>query len=168
MTKNMNKQEILEEINKTKEHLADMEKMLAECEYERWKPETNKEFYIVDNDGTISYRCAINSYILSKFFNSYNCFQTREQAEQEAEKILIRRQLESIARRLNKGEYIDWEIAGQKKYYLFYCTLRSSIAMTSRYADKVQGTIYCLDEKFGAVAIKEIGKERLIKYLRGE
>lgn len=31
----MNKQEILEEINKTKEHLANMEKMLEECEYER-------------------------------------------------------------------------------------------------------------------------------------
>lgn len=30
----MNKQEILEEINKTKEHLANMKKMLAECEYE--------------------------------------------------------------------------------------------------------------------------------------
>lgn len=30
----MNKQEILEEINKTEEHLANMKKMLEECDYE--------------------------------------------------------------------------------------------------------------------------------------
>ena len=33
----MNKQEIIDEINKTKEHLANMEKMLKECNG-RWKP----------------------------------------------------------------------------------------------------------------------------------
>ena len=31
----MNKQELQNEINKTKEHLKNMEKMLEECEYER-------------------------------------------------------------------------------------------------------------------------------------
>lgn len=33
----MNKEEILYEINKTKEHLTNMGKMLEECEYERLK-----------------------------------------------------------------------------------------------------------------------------------
>ena len=31
-----------------------------------------------------------------------------------------------------------------------------------------QGTVYCLDRNFKDVAIKEIGEERLIKYLRGK
>ena len=42
----MNKQEIIDEINKTKEHLANMEKMLKECNG-RWKPELNEEYYYV-------------------------------------------------------------------------------------------------------------------------
>ena len=164
----MNKQQILEEIDKTKEHLASMEKLLDECKYERWKPKDDDIFYYVDTFCRVIKENWADVPTDRINYNRGNCFHTYEQAEQEAEKILIRRQLESIARRLNKGEYIDWKIVGKKKYYLFYCTIKSTIAMTSRRADKVQGTIYCLDEKFGDVAVKEIGKERLIKYLRGE
>ena len=43
----MNKQEILEEINKTEEHLAAMKKMLEECEYKRWKPEKGERYWWV-------------------------------------------------------------------------------------------------------------------------
>lgn len=68
----MNKEEILKEINKAKEHLSNMQKMLKECS-ERWKPE-------------------------------------------EAENILVRRQLEDIARRLNKGTKIDWNNYNQAKH----------------------------------------------------
>ena len=49
----MNKQEIIDEINKTKEHLANMKKMLEECECKRWKPEPNEEYYYVSEDGKI-------------------------------------------------------------------------------------------------------------------
>lgn len=41
-------------------------------------------------------------------YKNYNCFQTCDQALFESEKILIRRQLEEIARMLNKGEEIDF------------------------------------------------------------
>lgn len=44
----MNKQEIINEINKTKEHLANMEKMLEECEYESWKPKEGEKFFFID------------------------------------------------------------------------------------------------------------------------
>ena len=42
-----NKEEILNEIKKTEEHLADMEKMLEECEYKRWKPEKGERYWWV-------------------------------------------------------------------------------------------------------------------------
>ena len=42
----MDREEILDEINKTKEYLANMEKMLKECN-ERWKPELNEVYYYV-------------------------------------------------------------------------------------------------------------------------
>lgn len=100
----MNKQEILEEINKTKEHLANMKKMLEECEDERWKPERDEVYWYISIDGSVEQHINVNHWIDKCHFKTLNYFQTREQAEQEAEKILVRRMLEDIARRLNKSK----------------------------------------------------------------
>ena len=164
----MNKQELQNEINKTKEYLANMEKMLAECEYERWKPKEREPYFFFTSYGAIETTTFNNKNegdILR--YNFYNCFQTREQAEAEAEKILVRRMLEDIARRLNKGEEINWVNNSQCKYYLYLWNgeeLEQDIARNRLN----QGTLYCLDQDFCAVAIQEIGEERLKKYLRGE
>lgn len=161
----MNKEDILDEINKTKEHLANMEKMLGKCD-EMWKPEKGEMFYYLN-----SYNIAVSetwnaSYSDAEHYNIYNCFKTCEKAEQEAENILIRRQLEDIARRLNKGKEIDWYDSVQSKYCIeLYC---NNIITNFYLAHKTQGTVYCLDKNFKDVAIQEIGEERLKKYLRGE
>ena len=121
----MNKQEILEEINKTKEYLADLEKEIK--------------------------RMRIRE----------------EETKAEAEKILVRRMLEDIARRLNKGKEIDWTSEAPRKYHLCidkYDNIYDNVC----YSTKFEGTVYCLDESFLGVAIQEIGEERLKKYLRGE
>lgn len=159
----MNKEEILKEIEKTKQHLTNMEKMLKECD-ERWKPKDNEKFWYIDSSGSVNYSLFMSE--TESRFKNYNCFQTREQAEQEAENILIRRQLEDIARRLNKGKEIDWYDSEQSKYCIeLYC---NNIITNFYLAHKTQGTVYCLDKNFKDVAIQEIGKERLKKYLRGE
>jgi hypothetical protein len=163
----MDKQEILDEINKTKEHLANMTKMLEECN-ERWKPKDGENYYYID--------ASLKIYAVENFgfpsdirtIKALNCFETREQAEQEAEKILIRRQLEDIARRLNKGKKPDWIKCYQKKYYLGYDQVNSKITPECRTTTIAQGTVYCLDETFRSVAIQEIGEKRLKRYLKGE
>lgn len=161
----MNKEEILDEINKTKEHLANMEKMLGKCD-KMWKPEKGEMFYYLN-----SYNIAISetwdaSYSDAEHYNIYNCFKTREQAEQEAEKILIRRQLEDIAKRLNKGQVIDWYNKNQSKHCIeLFC---NEIISDSYFTYKAQGTVYCLNKSFKDVAIQQIGEERLKNYLRGE
>lgn len=163
----MNKQELQNEINKTKECLANMEKMLAECEYERWKPSLNEEYFAVSYDGVN--RCInIDEDSLDMRYDFYNCFQTREQAEAEAEKILVRRMLEDIARRLNKGIEINWKNEYQFKYGIYLRTTKDEIDWIRTINTKIQGVIYCLDLNFYNVAIQEIGEERLKKYLRGE
>ena len=152
----MNKQEILDEINKTKEHLA-----------EGWRPKKGDEYWYVDT----SYR--VHSFIFTndKFdnfnINTYNCFRTKEQAKAEAEKILVRRMLEDIARRLNKGEKIDWKDKNQKKYFFAFDN-KNEIFITDYCYCYIKPAIYCLHSNFTDVAIKEIGEERLKKYLRGE
>lgn len=163
----MNKQEILEEINKTKEHLANMEKMLEECGGERWKPKNNEKFWYITDCITVNYSPFISGIQLDNMrFKNYNCFPSREQAETEAEKILVRRQLEDIARRLNKGQKIDWNNDNQYKWYINHNPL--GVTTYSVHSNKVQGVVYCLDKSFKDVAIQEIGEERLKAYLRGE
>lgn len=162
----MNKQEILDEINKTKEHLANMEKMLEKYEYESWKPSDCETYWFLST--TLLPVATVNKKELDRErCNAYNCFKTEEEAKAEAEKILVRRMLENIARRLNKGRKIDWNDENQYKWYILY-NKTFDVASYSVYGNKAQGTVYCLDENFRAVAIQEIGEERLKKYLRGE
>lgn len=162
----MDREELLDEIEKTKQHLTNLEKMLKECD-ERWNPKPSQEYYCVD-DGNVVRRVnfnTMNAYDRDRI-KTYNCFRTREQAETEAEKILTRRQLEDIARRLNKGIKIDWNNIKQSKYCigLYF----NNIVTNFYYGHKTQGAVYCLDGDFKAIAVKEIGEERLKKYLKGE
>lgn len=162
----MDREEILDEIEKTKQHLTNLEKMLGEHN-KRWKPKPSEEYYCVDDGNDVR---RVNFNIMNIYdrdrIKTYNCFQTREQAEIEAEKILVRRQLEDIARRLNKGKKIDWYDSEQSKYCI---TLHCNNIITNFYlAHRTQGTVYCLDRNFLDVALKEIGEKRLRKYLKGE
>ena len=165
----MDREEILDEIEKTKEHLANMEKMLEKCEYERWNPKPSQEYYCIDDGNDVR---RVNFNIMNAYdrdrIKAYNCFQTREQAETEAEKILVRRMLEDIARRLNKGNKIDWNNDKQIKYFICIDSLDNEIIWNREVRFISQGIVYCLDMDFCNVAIKEIGEERLIKYLRSE
>ena len=163
----MNKEEILSEIKKTKEHLANMEKILGEYS-DRWKPNSGDAYYYIDAFGNVLSQIETGYYSDSAFWKSYNCFQTREQAEQEAEKILVRRMLEDIARRLNKDNKIDWNNDKQFKYYICIDSRDNEIIWDREVRYISQGIVYCLDMDFYNVAIKEIGEERLIKYLRGK
>lgn len=162
----MNKQEILEEINKTKEHLSNMEKMLEEYDYERWEPREGENYWYINGINSVADTCFIPSNNDIKRFNNHNCFKTKEQAEADAEKILIRRRLEYIARRLNKGEKVKWN--GDMRNYSINFD-HTTGKLTQDYNLFCQrADVYCLDENFLQVAIQEIGEERLKKYLRGE
>lgn len=160
------KQELQNEINKTKEHLANMEKMLAECDCQRWKPQEDNCYYYISELHEIRSAIWHNDLYDKAIHCVYNCFPTREQAEAEAEKILVRRMLEAIAKRLNKGEKIDWK-GNTKNYFIFFNNTSGEIIQD--YSIYSQNSIvYCLDINFLDVAIQEIGEERLKKYLRGE
>lgn len=163
----MNKEEILSEIEKTKEHLANMEKILEEYS-KRWKPNSCDAYYYIDAFGNVLSQIETGHSSDSAFWKSYNCFKTREQAETEAEKILVRRRLEDIARRLNKGRKIDWNNHDQFKYSICLNIIDNEIIWDNEKLFISQGTVYCLDRNFKDVAIQEIGEERLKKYLRGE
>lgn len=161
----MNKQDILNEIEKTKEHLASMEKMLEECEYERWKPKKYDIFYYLNGFCEVISSKLCDDQSDRMLYETFNCFQTREQAETEAEKILVRRMLEDIARRLNRGRKIDWDDENQEKYFIDYDNARNKFSCGYGLCTSF-APVYCLDKTFKNAAIQEIGEERLKKYLR--
>lgn len=99
----------------------------------------------------------------------FNYFRTKEEAKAETEKIIVRRQLEDIARRLNKGKKLDWYDPEQDKLFLCYSSYNiETVKSDIRWRDKAVGVVYCLDKSFKDIAIKEIGEERLLRYLKGE
>ena len=164
----MDREEILDEINKTKEHLANMEKMLEKND-ERWKPKDFSPYFYVDSCMKIEQSEFYNdTYIHSERYNTYSTFKTKEEAEQEAEKILVRRMLEDIARRLNKGNKIDWDNDKQFKYFICIDGRDNEIIWDREVRYISQGIVYCLDINFCNVAIQEIGEQRLKAYLKGE
>ncbi len=165
----MNKEEVLKEIHKTKEYLANMEKMLKECEHERWKPEKNEVYYFVNSYGVVEQDWNSTEFTPDmKRYNAYNSFKTKEQAKIEAEKILVRRMLENVARRLNKGKKIDYKDNTQCKFCLTYNIVKDRLEVDSSYNCIRVGAVHCLAINFCKEAIQEIGEERLKKYLRGE
>ncbi len=130
-----------------------------------WKPEKGETYYSISEIGSIIETCDLLGIITETRGNFYNIFQTREGAKAEAEKILVRRQLEDIAKRLNKGKKFDWDDGYQCKWYISYNHFWG-IKTYSVSENKTQGTIYCLAENFLDVTIQEIGEERLNKYLK--
>ena len=162
----MNKQEIIDKIKKTKEYLANLENMLKECESERWKPIDGDIYYYISEACTVIKSRTWAHYIVDEHYRCFNCFRTEEEAQAEAEKILVRRQLEDIARRLNKEQKIDWNNGKQFKYYICIDSCDNEIIWGRDTQYISQGVVYCLDMDFCNVAIKEIGEGRLIKYLR--
>ena len=178
------KQKILNDIEEAQRKLDEARKKLDEYNtgYERFKPEPKEFFCIVtddcktkwirigydldpDNKNKEDYNYWLN--LRDKYYNVYNCFESYKKAQQEADKILVRRQLEDIAKRLNKGKQIDWKNEDQCKWHIVYNAF-FGITTYSVCVNKTQGTVYCLDGDFLDVAKREIGEDKLIKYIRGE
>lgn len=165
------KQKILNDIEEAQRKLDEARKKLDEYNtgYKRWKPKEDEAYFYVISNGIVG-RDRWNSEFTTdkKRYNTYNCFKTEDEAQQEADKIFIRRQLENIAKRLNKGEKIDWNNFNQNKYFISFDCLTQLVERDCNLRNKIQGVVYCLSDDFISVAKREIGEDRLIKYIRGE
>ena len=163
----MNKQQILNELDALQERMDVLNKLLEDCKYSRWEPKLNEQYYFINAEGLVDTDFYLDDEDITRF-KVYNCFKTREEAEQEVEKTLVRRQLEDIARRLNMGERIDWSLTEQAKYYIAYDTVEKVLYCSCNHYNQIAGVVYCLAMNFRKVASQEIGEERLMRYLKGE
>lgn len=151
----------IEKLSKELKCELDKEKLSNTQMNTRWRANDGEKYYFIYGDETIDWSIDTNDEISVKHYDLGNYFQTKEEAEKVAEKIKIYVQLKDLALRLNKGEEIDWENEDQLKYYI--CNESNKLHYSYCYNCHDIGQIYCLDEKFLNIAIKEIGEENLEK-----
>lgn len=163
------KQELRQIIDELKEKLKEAQNKLENLiKNERWKPNKDDLYWFVTGSGRTNLsQFSLDNDVDPERYSRYNCFKTQEEAQKEADKILIRRKLEDLAKRLNGDEKIDWSNENQRKYFINYDFTDNNKGLCiewNRYM-RVQGCIYCLDENFLKEARKEIGEKELISYL---
>lgn len=132
----------------------------------RFIPRENEKYYYITHQGTI-YWDTNGAYFDKQRIDFYNCFKTEEEAELEKEKILVRRMLENISGRLNEGKEMVWGRGTAQKYHIYFDHETASLELGPYICCQSEGVVYCLSDKFLEVAKKEIGEERLIRYIKG-
>ena len=125
-------------------------------------------YFYIDSCGDIDKIHDAFDYIDNHRYKTGNYFKTEEEAEEYIEKIKIYMKLKRLSERLNNGKKIDWNDRDQYKYYILYNYYSDCIDVDDTYIYQKQGTIYCLNEDFKDIAIKEIGEERLLKLFKDQ
>ena len=172
----MTKEELQKLINDLQNQLKDVQEQLKKLDRnERWKPKQGQKYYNINSLGDVNGLSFFENDVYANLrYDFYNCFKTQEEAEKEANKILIRRKLEDLARRLNGDKKINWSNEDQPKYYIVFNDkdngdyMQKHLFDNATYTRRTQGTIYCLQPNFLVRAKEEIGKQELIDYIKGE
>ena len=130
-----------------------------------YTPEYGEEYWIIVSSGELNNYIWKSDFIDFDSFAIGNCFKTREEAEFEAERLRIIKELKDYALEHNECE-IDWKDEKEKKWYTCYDYLYSTIrsAWTSNIG---LSTVYFTSSQIVDNAIKAIGEDRLKKYYFG-
>ncbi|MDY3036011.1 MAG: hypothetical protein SOS22_07305 [Absicoccus sp.] len=122
-----------------------------------WDLKKDDTYYLIDIDGEVMNATWNNMYIDNDFRKIGNIFLTKEEAEFEVE----RRKIETEMLRL--GGRRNFKFDGDN-YGIYYC---DGINVVYYCNTMYQGLIYFDTVKEAHDAIKEIGKNRIIKYVFG-
>ena len=129
----------------------------------RWRAkEGEKLFYINFNSSSITE--TEDSGWGNFLYQVGNYFKTKQEAEKYRQHLIITQKLKDIALRLNNGREIDWKTKDMK--YFIKIGNNTILEQSWNYYTKYQGSIHCLSDKFLETAIKEIGEQELIDYIK--
>lgn len=160
--------------NLTDGELATIEEIAKKASVKKskvFKPEYNGCYYTTDMTfGVVLGACWLDDCADMARYMMGNCFETCGEAKFAIEKQKVLTELKRYALEHNKGE-IDWENLKQMKYSIVLlgrhspdiCSLTAF--ETNSFADI--GQIYFTSKEIAENAIKEIGAERIKKYLFG-
>lgn len=151
---------IQDEIKELKIKLADLEKQAEqEKTIGRYIPKHKQEYFYINPDGYII-EDINNQFFMDDYrMSTGNCFETREDAEKRRRILINTQRLKDLAEELNNGEVVDWNDSEQAKYYLKFG--ENQVYGGVEYNEKLQGTIFCLDNSIVTRAKEKIGEENL-------
>ena len=155
----MNKQEILTEIEELKERLNSLEKMYDSLTSpnKRWRGEKNDNYYFITTGGTIN--CNAESVVAldDMRYAIGNYFQTKEEAEFEAERLKVVTELREFS---TPPTDFDWDNTDKK-----YTLILESTGVKAKFFYMYQvSDLYFKTREQAENAIKAIGEDRIIKY----
>ena len=162
------------EIKDAQKALERAQKKLAELEnskkYGWWKPEhENDSYYYIDDKYCIQHDTYDDVEINHMRLESMNCFKTEKEAKLERFQIELRRKIQDIALRLNKGRKINWDDCSQEKYRscIYYDPQMGVLSVSAAVTCNKQDFYHpiCLDKNFAKVVSKEL-KDDLEKYFK--
>lgn len=128
-----------------------------------WRPKLGENYwyinerydvYCVRNNGTTFDK---------KSLRHGNCFKTKEEAEFVSEKKRVKEELELYAKYHN--DKIDWKDRDQVKAQLYYNYDSNNICIEHSFVLREESATYFSSERIAKNAIKEIGEDRIKKYL---
>lgn len=148
--------------NEREQLLALIEK--ANKKPKRFKPEKDGAYWFVNSCGDVKYR-PYNGYMVLERYDLNNCFETKEEAEFEAEKREVIAELEIFA--IENNDEVDWNDNHQYKHSIICNIVMNILEIDYCQYTRSQGTIYFSSEKLCEQAIEKVGADRIKKYLFG-
>lgn len=131
-----------------------------------WKLKHGEMYFYFLNNGRVEsdyFKDGLNDNLRYKIGN---CFKTNEEAEFFAEKQRVMTQLKRYAEEHNKAE-INWDDYKQYKYFLLYNNNIDRLCVGSRNCCMFPNQVYFTSADVAENAVKEIGEDRIKKYLFG-
>lgn len=132
-----------------------------------WKPEGGDNYWFITSNGTLFQTMCIEGENDTEQISIGNFFRTKEEAKFMIEKLKVLQELREYAAEHNEGE-IDWSNPKQGKCIITFNHKHKEInAHNIMHQTKDIGQVYFTSEKIAKEAIKEVGEDRIKKYLFG-
>ncbi len=131
-----------------------------------FKPAHRQEYFYIDTEGDVSDQKWEDDGYDNICYELGNCFGTRKQAEFALEKQKVYIKLKHYALEHNEYE-IDWSSHFQAKWCIIFNNAEGLLQVCDYTCNKQIGQIYFTSPIIAQKAIKEIGEDRIKKYLFG-
>lgn len=129
-------------------------------------PERGEEYYYLESTNDVGYDLWTNNTSNNLRLNMGNIFKTKKEAEFAAEKQKVIVELQRYAIEHNERD-IDWNDGNEHKYNIIYEHNFNRLRIFSTFNRQYIGQIYFTSVEIAKNAIREIGEDRIKKYLFG-
>ena len=158
----------MEEFKVELENLTDKEKKtflhLVKKSKKSRRKHMNEIYYSIAEDGNIVGSVENDTFYDESCWKFGNYYNTTEEAEFAKQKQLIYQELKRYALEHNTEE-IDWTNNSSSKFYITYGYQNNELIIDNMQTIKSPNTVYFTSEKIAENAIKDIGEDRIKKYL---